>query len=298
VVNKGPQPARNVRVDVSATIPAMAFRYPRDWTRDDESHVQPTPVRADLGTMAAGADDRAVFTLSPEQADRLAEWSARGQHPCLLAEVTADNDHAFRGADTADQLIARRNNLAQRNLRVVGMATEELSYDYAFDASHEDEDAPEIVIRVDAGALPRDGRVELCIGDPVAAPDRQSSDVSQAGCKGGRIRLLDPVRVETDWCGCRAVITLQPGTEIAPAGHGAPAIRKLSGAKATRPGCVTLTKPTAVVVLARAPGTRQPMKLSCTYPGGQRRRYAVHVARLDTAGRASGGVTMILGTDR
>jgi hypothetical protein len=295
VVNKGPQSARGVRVNVCATIPAMAFRYPRDWTRDDESHVQPTPVRADLGTMAAGADDRAVFTLSPAQADRLAEWSARGQHPCLLAEVRAENDYAFQGAvDSADRLIARRNNLAQRNLRVVGMATEELTSDYAFDASHEDDEAPEIVIRIDAGALPRDGRVELCVGDPVASPHRRPPDSKQADCEPGRIKLLDPVRVETDWCGCRAVVTLQPGSEIALGGPRTPQIRQFSGAEVVRPGCVRLTRPSAVVVLARPPGTRQPMTLSCTYPR-ERRRYPVHVSRLDTSGRATGGVMMILG---
>jgi hypothetical protein len=295
VVNTGPQPARGVRVRVTATVPAMAFRYPRDWDADDDRHIPATAVRADLGMMVAGADDRAVFTLSPEQADRLAEWSARGQHPCLLAEVTAENDHAFRGEDTADRLITRRNNLAQRNLRVVGMATEELTYDYAFDAGHEDDEAPEIVIRIDAGALPRDGRVELCVSDLVLTPDRRPPDSKPADCEPGRITLLDPVRVETDWCGCRAVVTLQPGSEIALGGARTPRIRQLSGAEVVRPGCVTLTKPTAVVVLARPTGTRQPMTLSCTYPRGRRRRYPVHVSRLDASGRATGGVTLILG---
>jgi hypothetical protein len=298
VVNRGPAEARGVRVDVRAAKPALAFRYPRDWTAEDADHVRPAAVRADLGTMASGAEDRAVFTLSPDQADHLAGWSADGWHPCLLARVTAGNDHAFGGGtDTADRLVARRNNLAQRNLKVAGMASAALTYEYAFEAAHEEEEDAEIRIRVDAGALPRDGGVELCFGEPAGSGGGSPADDhgghTRCGC--GRVRVLDPVRIETSLCGCRAVVSLEPGSEVALGSPTRPAVLKLSGAEALTSGCLRLTSATAEVVLSRPPFSSLPMKLACTYPSRGRNRYAVHVSRLDAVRRAGGGVTMILG---
>ncbi len=302
VVNKGPQPARAVSVDVRIVVPGLAFRYPADWRTENDTHIRPEPVRADLGTMAAGADDRAVFVISAEQADLLQAWSLRDQHPCVLAQVTSENDHAFRGtSDRGDTLVARRNNLAQRNLRLGGMASEALTFGYAVDAGNEDDDSPTLALRVDAGALARDGRVELCV-DP---PDLQGTDDSrpvnsqapgQPPPCGSRVRILDPVRVETDWCGCRAVIALTPGTEIMPGGPHEPSILKASGADLVGTRCVRLTRPEAVVVLARQPRTRVRVRLRCTAPAtATSGRYAVHLSQRGSNGLATGGVSLILG---
>jgi hypothetical protein len=90
-------------------------------------------------------------------------------------------------------------------------------------------------------------------------------------------------------------VSFAPGSEIALGGHGAPAIRRVWGAEVVRPGCLRLTRPSAVIVLDRRARARHQVKLACTYPALGRQRYAVHVSRLDAAGRPSGGVTMILG---
>jgi len=302
VVNKGPRPARAVSVDVRIVVPGLAFSYPADWSEENDTHIRPEAVRADLGTMAAGADDRAVFVISAEQADLLEAWSLRDQHPCVLAQVTSDNDHAFRGTtDRGDTLVARRNNLAQRNLRVGGTASAGLTYGYAVDAGDEDDDSPTLTLRVDAGALAREGRVELCV-EPLDPQDKDDSPPvngpapGQAPPCGGRVRILDPVRVETDWCGCRAVITLAPGTEIAPGGTHQPSILKASGADLVGTRCVRLTRPEAVVVLARQPRTRVRVRLRCTLPAtATPARYAVHLSQRGPNGLATGGVSLILG---
>jgi len=264
VVNKGPQPARSVRVDVRIAVAGLAFRYPADWHTEDDSHVWPEAVRSDLLTMEPGVPDRAVFAISASQADRIAEWAARDRHPCLLAQVMSDNDYAFRGErDGGDTLVARRNNLAQRNLRVVSTTSSTLTYAYSVDAAHEDDASTKFILRVEAGALARDGRVELCVdGLGPSFGGGQTPGTGPASghdpeCQG-RIRLLDPARVETDWCGCRAVVSLTPGTEIALSGTRRLAITKTSGVEPIGTNCVRLTKPEASIVVRRAIGTSVP----------------------------------------
>ena len=123
VRNAGPADARNVTCDVRATpYVGLQFVYPDDWTRDDALHVRPAPLDPPIATLAAGDERRLRFAFTAAQVDALAGWSDRRWHPCLLAVVRADNDHAFATAPGGADLQTRRNNLAQRNLTVVDVA--------------------------------------------------------------------------------------------------------------------------------------------------------------------------------
>ena len=55
----------------------------------------------------------AKFTISAAQVEDLWGWTTGGWHPCLLAEVDADNDYAFDSADlTGTSLAKKRNSFA------------------------------------------------------------------------------------------------------------------------------------------------------------------------------------------
>ena len=229
------------------------------------------------------------------QVGELIGWTLGGQHPCLLAEVTCENDYAFGSADSDYALIARRNNLAQRNLGLVRTALSGHTYEYVFWAGLASDNSLTLDLRIDAGALAVDGRVELCIEGTNDSP-KPGSPAPTGPCDGlGRLRLLDQVRVEADWCGCRAVVSLERGTEVALGLSGVPLVRVLGGGELTNRGCVRLTRPTASLLLARQPGERRRLRLRCTMPAADlRRRYFVTVSRRDTVGRTQGGVTMVL----
>ncbi|HEY1042819.1 MAG TPA: S8 family serine peptidase [Telluria sp.] len=122
VTNNGPRPARNVNVSTRITpFVGLQFVYPQDWTLTDANHVNPAGIATNFGTVAPGASVIAKFRISAAQVESLYGWVAgHGWHPCLLAQVTADNDYAFTTAVlTGDPISARRNNLAQRNLSVI-----------------------------------------------------------------------------------------------------------------------------------------------------------------------------------
>jgi hypothetical protein len=96
----------------------VQFVYPADWTTIDATHVSPTPVTATFATIPAGDSVIAKFTVSSAQVEDLWGWEHdHPWHPCLLAEVNADNDYAFGAASLAGSpIVVSRNNLAQRNL--------------------------------------------------------------------------------------------------------------------------------------------------------------------------------------
>lgn len=260
VVNTGPQSARNVRVDLRAVVGAAAFAYPDDWERTDAAHLAPEPITSTFASMAADTTVLARFRISAEQADVLASWSARAQHPCLLAQVQADNDHAFTGArDSNDALITRRNNLAQRNLQVVHRTSAPLMHEYMVDVSHELEEETEIQLRVDAGVLAAEGVVTVCVSE---APWKQSPVPSA--------RIV------------RAI-----GTE--------PESAQKQHAQGASDQCVRLVKSEAAIAVTRPPGTRLRVTLRCESAAPfATRRYAVHLWREDARRGVVGGVTLLL----
>jgi subtilisin family serine protease len=118
--NLGPHTARNVVVDVRLTpSTGSPFVYPADWTLVDATHLSPIPVAHIFASIPAGGSAIASYTITEHEVDLMEKWAAGGARPCLLGVVTADNDYAFANAPGGPNLVAARNNLAERALTVV-----------------------------------------------------------------------------------------------------------------------------------------------------------------------------------
>jgi len=108
VWNDGPNTARNVTVAVTVAnwpgmnaLPGTEFRYPQDWYEEDWTAAQWNPGHHYLGetpplpTLASGANQIVGPILWPaSEIPDPTSW-----HPCLLAEVRADNSDSAGGPD-------------------------------------------------------------------------------------------------------------------------------------------------------------------------------------------------------
>ena len=133
--NDGPNEAKNVRLVVTVGnypsligLPGTEFRYPQDWYPGDWT----TSAIANRHiTLAAGAAVNiavgATVTLPPVLWPAAQIPAPAGWHPCLLAEVRADNDDSAGGTFGCDvdadpdpciygSYFWGNNNIAQRNL--------------------------------------------------------------------------------------------------------------------------------------------------------------------------------------
>jgi subtilisin family serine protease len=124
--NHGPNTARNV--SFSARVVAYmstGLSYPADWAAIDAYHFAPTQLvpLVNLGNLlgaGAGTSVIAEFEISAADVAMIQGWEAGGWHPCVVAEVHADNDY---NVIPPGALPWQANNLAQRNISVAGTAT-------------------------------------------------------------------------------------------------------------------------------------------------------------------------------
>ena len=261
VRNAGLADARDVRVDARVTPwVGLEFVYPADWIDEDALHLRPTPVRADLATIARSGTDRARFSLSAAQADIAVGWSdAMMWHPCVLGVVTAENDYAFESAAGGATLQTRRNNLAQRNLTVgTGSATRSLRYPFVVGHPTNRERTAELII--DAGRVAVDGRVQLVLDDNGAA--------------------FPALRRAQGYAGA------------------APGVGKLAGGKPAKRGrrrAITMTQPRMIVELRLPRPGRYPLHLAIKPPRDARpgEQLSFHVAQRSPRRGVVGGATRI-----
>jgi hypothetical protein len=171
VTNNGPRDARNVTVNVRITpYVGLQFVYPNDWTAVDAMHVSPTSVTNNFASVPAGTTVIAKFTISSAQVEDLYGWQTdHPWHPCLLAQVTSDNDYAFASADLSfGNLVTRKNDFAQRNLTVIDVLASpgaSPSVAFPFVAGSRFSKAKFIRLNVDRSKLPRNAKVTLELGE-------------------------------------------------------------------------------------------------------------------------------------
>ena len=219
VTNNGQREARNVVVNARITpYVGLQFVYPVDWTTIDTTHVSPTPVTATFASIPSGGSVIAKFTISSAQVEDLWGWiSGMNWHPCLLAEVNADNDYAFATANlTGGNLTVRRNNLAQRNLSVIDvLADATTSFPFLAGNLHNAQRFMEIV--VNRNRLPKDVRLLLSIDeDGKAFPLVDLTPPAftpKDRCHAGTV-FLQRTRIETTLGCCRGVLTLAKGSRF------------------------------------------------------------------------------------
>ena len=219
VRNRGPREARNVKVTARLiAYPGTQFVYPHDWTTVDATHIAPMPVDDTFVTIPVDGEVIAKFTISAADVQTMvnANW-----HPCAVAEVDADNDHAFDTADlTGAPIVPRRNNLAQRNLSFASFSGSATSVTFSFVAGHVLDEAEAMEIVVDRRRIPRDVRLRLVLDDDggdfphVDFVGENTKTKSLRTCDDDGIVFVERTRVRTRFgCGT-GILTLEKGSRF------------------------------------------------------------------------------------
>lgn len=301
VVNRGPREARNVVVNARLTpFVGTQFAYPHDWTAVDATHIAPTPIANTFAAIAVGGEQIARFSLSAAQVQLL--WD-QGWHPCMVASVTADNDHAFATAPlTGSPIVVQRNNLAQRNLSVINVLAG-ASASLPFIAGHLLNRERVMTLLIDRRQLPHAASVRLALDEgnlhfphvdltpalPEPGGDRGDD------CSGGLV-FLERTRVKTRLGCCEGVLTLEKGsafdclpeTRVGEVSVKGGSVRLEGGQR-----WVEIEADKAEIRVAKQPGQRVAMSVRVRLPNGlpAGSGHMLSVAQADAAGRIVGGAS-------
>ncbi len=254
-------------------------------------HIQPTALDAPIATMVVGDSAIFRFRISVEQVETMFGWTERRWHPCVLAVVNASNDHAFNSAtSTGGALIMRRNNLAQRNLSVIRVPEGEMrSMPFMAGSESSGDELFDLVIRIER--LSANDAVYLSLDTDTTSPSppREGNQDDSGCCSGqGNWKFVDRTRIETDLCGCRAVLTFEKGSEV-DFWHPAPRIVSVKGGKIeTREEAerIRVTDTTMVVRFRKASFRAIPLLLQAEIAN----KLQVDIAQRNLAGKVVGGV--------
>ncbi len=218
ITNNGPRDARNVAVNIRITpYIGLQFVYPNDWTAVDAMHVSPTSVVNNFASVPTGTTVIAKFSISAAQVEDLYGWQTNNPwHPCLLAQVTADNDYAYATSDLSfGNVVVRKNNFAQRNLSVIDVfASASLAFPFVIGSKYSK--SRSITLNLDRSGLPRNARVMLkLVGNTEAFPQVDFSPARDPD-NGEKepIVVLDRSRVVTRIGCCDVRITLEKNSQI------------------------------------------------------------------------------------
>lgn len=297
VTNNGPEEARNVVVDARITpYVGVEFIYPADWKTIDTTHVCPAPVTATFNTIPAGGSVIAKFTVSPAQVEDLWGWGhTMPWHPCLLAQVTADNDYAFASADTAGgSIVVRRNNLAQRNLTVVDVAAG-ASLTFPFLVGHLEDMEHFVEIVIDRRVLQKDVQVLLALDDDARAFPRV--ELKPLNWRSDSVVFLDRTRLELAVGSCHSVLTLEKGSRLDYPQSVAMVKEVKGGEIILRDGkrFVDIKEPTVTVSLEKYPHQLHPFSLQASIPSHAEKgeQYMIKVFQRNQQGSVVGGATVV-----
>ena len=306
VTNNGPREARNVVVDCRITpYVGLQFHYPTDWTLADAMHVQPASIVSTFGTLAPGATALAKFTISAAQTDSLYGWqNDHPWHPCLLANVTGDNDYSFATASfDLDPLSQLKNNLSQRNLSVIDVLVDASASPIAFPfiAGHYKnvDRLMELVIenpRALAGS-----KLLLNLNEeesvfPLVKFEREESKHEEK-CEDDLI-FLETTKVQTVFGCSSGVLTLEKGSRFSCSKKNSlQAIKVTGGEIVVRDGktYVELRERKVVVQMEKEAGKMYPMSVSCQFGSNAKQgdEVILVVSQRDQRGKTVGGATAI-----
>lgn len=230
VTNNGPQEARNVVVDFRITpYVGLEFAYPDDWNLEDAMHVRPTAITANFATVPSGSTVMAKFSISAAQTDILYGWQySNPWHPCLLAQVTSDNDYAFTSSDLSyGNLVLRKNNIAQRNLSVIDVLASPTAtvLSSPFIAGNRANLEDKFFLVVNRAKLPSGIKAYLSLDDDGSAfpqvqyepkDSEKGEDVYRSRCKNGEDKMvfLNRTQIKTKLGCCEGIMTLEKGSTL------------------------------------------------------------------------------------
>jgi hypothetical protein len=221
VTNNGPRDARNVAVKIRITpYVGLQFVYPNDWTLVDAMHVSPTSIVNSFASVPAGTAVIAKFSISAAQVESLYGWQTNNPwHPCLLAQVEADNDYAYTTSDLSfGNIVVRKNNFAQRNLTVIDVfASASLSFPFVIGSRFSK--ARSLRLNIDKSHLPRNARVTLELDGNTGAfpqvdfdPPRDANDDGDTGAIVFQDRT--PLITRIGCCDVRLTLERQSKLEV------------------------------------------------------------------------------------
>ncbi len=307
VTNNGPRDARNVAVNFRITpYVGLQFVYPNDWTAIDAMHVSPTPIINNFASVPARTTVIAKFSISAAQVESLYGWQTSNPwHPCLLAQVTADNDYAYTTSDLSfGNIVVRKNNFAQRNLSVIDVfASASFSFPFIAGSLFNAERVMSVVI--DRSRLPKAMPLLLALDDdgsafPLVDFETQptNKDEHKDECGNDGLVFLERTRVKTRLGCCTGVLTLEKSSRF-----DCLKVRKL-GNVTVKGGDVILrddkryveVKESVVTVqMEKSPNSIYPLSLRTTIPAAAEKgeQLFIQVAQQNAQGATVGGATMI-----
>jgi subtilisin family serine protease len=299
VTNIGPNQARNIAVNVRLTPwVGLQFVYPIDWTAIDAMHVAPTAVTTTFATIASGSSVIAKFSISAAQVEELYGWQYdHPWHPCLLAEVSADNDYAFSTSDLSfGNIVLRKNNVAQRNLSVIDvLASPGAAIAFPFVAGNHAIADRRLKLRIDRSKLPRGALARLSLDEDGRAFPRVDFTRRAEPTQDHGVLLLDRTRIRTRLGCCEGILVLERGSRFLPiCDDDRLEIVGLEGGKMSvlqGRRYVELAADVTEIELSKAPNAVYPLSVELRFPGDIDRSgaYTLSVAQLDERGRAVGG---------
>jgi hypothetical protein len=247
----------------------------------------------------------AKFRIEPSQTDTLYGWQeGTGWHPCLLAQVNADNDYAFATAPlTGDPISARRNNLAQRNLSVIDvLAGATASFPFIAGNLYNSERIMSLMI--DRSRLPQAMPLILSLDDdgsafPMVSFDTQLSSLDSQtddSCEG--MIFVERARVKTRFGCCTGVLTLEKGSRFDCLKSPRLGTVTVKGGEVILRGdkrYVEIKQSLVTVQMEKLPNTIYPLSLQTTIPGNAEKgdQFFIAVAQQNAEGTTVGGATMI-----
>ena len=316
VTNKGPRAARNVVVNVRITpYVGLQFVYPNDWTDTNSTHVSPTSVVNNFATVPAGTAVIAKFTISAAQVEDLYGWQTNNPwHPCLLAQVTADNDYAYATSDLGfGNIVVRKNNFAQRNLSVIDVFAS-AGFSFPFIAGNLRNSQRVMSLAIDRSRLPKgmplllalddngrafpwvDFEAERAVGE--AGQGEMDPDIELDGCGDQGVVFLERTRINTRLGCCPGVMTLEKGSRfdcIKPRKLGNVSVKGGDVILRSNKRYVEVREQYVTVRMEKAANRIYPLSLRTTIPSTALKgdQFFIQVAQLNDQGATVGGATMV-----
>lgn len=260
--------------------------------------------------MPAGSEEIAKFSISSAQVGVL---HSNSWHPCVVASVTADNDHPFATAAFTDNpVVVRRNNLAQRNLTLINVLANAAAV-FPFVAGHVLNTDHFLELVINRSALPKTMPLTLALDrDNDYFPevdvdahlgmhdDRPGDHNHDCSCNGGLV-FLDQTRVRTRFGCFEGVLTLEKGSRFSGVAAKRVGRVQVSGGEVILRGTsryVRIEDDVAVVRLEKAAGQLLPLLLETRSPAGvgNGREFGVSVAQRDENHMVVGGTSAVFVT--
>jgi Subtilase family len=216
VTNNGPRDASNVSVNIRITpYIGLQFVFPTDWNLVDSMHVNPNSITSNFSSIPSGTSAIAKFSITAAQVESLYGWeNSNPWHPCLLAQVTADNDFAYATADLSfGNIVVRKNNFAQRNLSVIDvMAGATLAFPFIAGSLFSNNNF--IKLSIDKSRLPQNALVKLKVDNNEKIFPLVNFDNVERENYGKEFKFFEKSKIISKVGCCDAEITFEKGSKI------------------------------------------------------------------------------------